>query len=183
MARITRAAPHLSEEEVKMRWKQDPRPWCRQRWLIIYNALVAPREAADIAKHTGTTVTMVHQVISTYNRLGVVGVETVGKGGRRRQYLPLEDEKAFLAPFFGQAERGEIATTGEIKRAFEALVGHEVDDSTIYRLLNRHGWRKRMPRPRHPKADPPTQEQFKKNFQHRWKRQLQREKLGMSAPS
>lgn len=164
MTRITQAASHLEAEEIKTRLTLDPRPWCRQRWLIIYNALVDPREAADIAKHTGTTVTMIHQVISTYNRLGVTAVETPGKGGRRHQYLSLEEEQTFLAPFFDQAERGEIATAGEIKQAFEAKVEHEVDDSTIYRLLNRHGWRKLMPRPRHPKADPQTQEQFKKTF-------------------
>jgi len=38
MARITRAASHLPVDEVKARLKRDPRPWCRQRWLIISNA-------------------------------------------------------------------------------------------------------------------------------------------------
>jgi transposase len=165
MARITRAAPRLSAEEVKMRLKQDSRPWCRQRWLIIYNALVDPRGATDIAKHTGTTVAMVHQVISAYNRLGEASVETPGKGGRRHQYVTFEEEQAFLAPFFSHAQRGEIATAGEIKRAFEAQVGHTVHKSTISRLLKRHGWRKPMPRPVHPKADPAAQEQFKKTLQ------------------
>jgi transposase len=162
MARITRAAPHLSAEELKTRLKLDPRPLCRQRWLIIYNALVEPREATEIAKHTGTTVAMVHQVIARYNRLGVAAVETPGKGGRRRQYLTWEEEQAFLAPFFTRAERGAIATAGEIQRAFEAQVGHEVHKSTISRLLNRHGWRKPVPRPVHPKANPEAQAQFKK---------------------
>ena len=110
MARLTRAAPHLSAEELKTRLKLDPRPWCRQRWLIIYNALVEPREAAEIAKHTGTTVAMVHRVIASYNRLGVVAVETRGKGGRRRESMSWEEEQAFLAPFFTRAQRGEIAT-------------------------------------------------------------------------
>jgi hypothetical protein len=105
MARITRAAAHLPVEEVKARLKLDPRPWCRQRWLIIFNALVEPRAAAEIAKHTGTTVAMVHQVISTYNRHGVAAVETPGKGGRRHQYLTREEENAFLAPFFSRAEK------------------------------------------------------------------------------
>ena len=50
MARITRAAPHLSAEELKTRLKLDPRPLCRQRWLIIYNALVEPREATEKAR-------------------------------------------------------------------------------------------------------------------------------------
>jgi hypothetical protein len=37
--------------------------------------------------------------------------------------------------------------------------------STIYRLLDRHGWRKLVPRPRHPKANPEEQAIFKKPFQ------------------
>jgi len=123
----------------------------------------------------------VHDVISTYNRLGVAAVETAGKGGRRREYLRLEEEKQFLAPFFAQAESGEIATVGLIQAAFEARVGHEVDDSTIYRLLNRHGWRKLMPRPRNPQANLQAQEQFKKNLQRRLKRQSQRGQSKMSA--
>ena len=107
MARITRAAPHLSAEELKTRLKLDPRPWCRQRWLIIYNALVEPREATDIAKHTGTTVAMVHQVIASYNRLGVAAVETPGKGGRRRKSCELGRRASVLSALFhASATRG-----------------------------------------------------------------------------
>jgi transposase len=179
MARVTHAAPHLPLAEVKNRMRTDPSDDWRQRWLIIYNALVEPRSAEEIARHCGVSKATVHAVISRYNRLGVAAIETPGKGGRRRQYLTLEEEKEFLTPFFAQAESGEIATVGQIWRAFEQRVGHTVDDSTIYRLLHRHGWRKLMPRPRHPKADPQAQEQFKKNFQRRWKRQSQREKREM----
>jgi transposase len=173
MARVTRAAAHVSIEEVKQRQKTDPRPWCRQRWLIIYNALIEPRKAEEIAKHCGVSKATVHQVISSYNRFGVEGVETAGKGGRRHEYLSLEEEQRFLAPFFERAQTGEIATATEIQRAFEARVGHSVDDSTIYRLLTRHGWRKLMPRPRHPQASTEAQEQFKKTLQRRFKRQWQ----------
>jgi hypothetical protein len=84
MARITRAAPHFSAAEVKTKLLQDPRPLYRQRWPIIYKGLVDPREASVIAKHTGTPVATVHQVIASYNRLGVVAVETPRKGGHRR---------------------------------------------------------------------------------------------------
>lgn len=182
MARITRAAAHLPLEEVKARLKLDPRPWCRQRWLIIYNALVEPRAAAEIAKHTGTTEAMVHQVISTYNRLGVAAVETPGKGGRRHQYLTLQEEQAFLAPFFSRAEKGEIATAGEIKRALEARVGQEVEESTIYRLLKRHGWRKLVPRPVHPQASRQAQEEFKKTLRRPLRRPLPHETQKISDP-
>ena len=174
MGRVTRAASHLSVEEVKERAKTDQRYWCRQRWLIIYNALVDPRPAAEIATHVGVSVDTVHQVISKYNRFGVAAVETVGKGGRRKEYLTVEQERQFLAPFFARAETGEIATAGEIKHALEAQVGQEVDESTIYRLLNRHGWRKLVPRPVHPKANKEEQEQFKKTLRRRLRRRLQR---------
>lgn len=183
MARVTHAASHLPLAEVKNRMRTDPRADQRQRWLIIYNALVEPRSAEEIARHCGVSKATVHAVISCYNRLGVAAVETKGQGGRRRQYLTLEEEKEFLAPFFAQAERGEIATVGQIWQAYAQCVGHEVDASTVYRLLNRHGWRKLMPRSKHPKAEPQAQEQFKKNFQRRWKQQLQREKWGMNALS
>src|SRR5216684_2565261 len=181
--RITRAASHLSVDEVKERMNTDARPWVREHWWIIYNALVAPRKAEEIALHTGVSATTVHRVISTYNRLGPTALETPGKGGRRHQYLTLQEEKAFLAPFFAQAQSGEIATVAQIQAAYEAKVGHEVDDSTIYRLLNRHGWRKLMPRPRHPQADLAAQEQFKKNLKRRLKRQSPRGQPKMSAQS
>ena len=174
MARITHAAEHLTTEEVKTRMRTAPRPLYRQRWLIIYNALVEPRKAEEIARHCGVSKATVHDVISTYNRLGIAAVETAGKGGRRHQYLTLEEEQQFLAPFFARAEAGELTTTVEIWRAFESRVGHEVDDSTIYRLLHRHGWRKLMPRPRHPKADSQAQADFKKTLQRRLRRQSQR---------
>jgi transposase len=174
MGRVTRAAAHLPADEVKKRAKTDKRYWCRQRWLIIYNALVDPRPASEIATHVGVSVDTVHQVISKYNRWGVAAVETAGKGGRHNEYLTIEHERQLLAPFFARAETGEIATAGEIKRAFEAQVGHEVDESTIYRLLTRHGWRKLVPRPVHPLASKEEQEQFKKTLRRRLKRRLQR---------
>ncbi len=84
----------------------------------------------------------------------------------------LEQKKQFMQHFFTRAQAGEIATTAEIHQAFEAGVARKVDESTIYCLLERHGWRKLMPRPRHPQASEEAQHQLKKNFQRRFKRQL-----------
>jgi transposase len=83
-------------------------------------------------------------------------------GGRRRQNLTLEQEEELLCPFFEQASRGGVLIVAPIKRAYEELVGHSVPDSTVYRVLDRHGWRKITPDRRHPKANAATQEQWKK---------------------
>ena len=114
--RITRAASHVSTDEVKERMKTERRPWVRQHWWIIYNALVAPRKADEIALHTGVSATTVHRVIARYNRLGPAAIEQSAKGGRHHEYLTLEQEQAFLQPFFARAERGEIATVEQISR-------------------------------------------------------------------
>jgi len=144
--------------------KREPRAWVRQHWWIIYNAAVDPRPAREIAKHTAVSVPTVHRVIANYNRLGTVAVETPGSGGRRHAHLTVEQERAFLAPFFECAERGELATARHIQHALEAQVHQPVHLNAIYRLLARHRWRKLVPRPRHPKADPQEQAAFLKNF-------------------
>ena len=103
--------------------------------------MVDPREAAEIALHTGTTKRTVHQVISDYNRKGVEAIETPGKGGRRRGYLSLTEEQNFLTQFMDSAVTGLITTVTKIKQAYEAKIGRQVHQTTIYRLLGRHEWR------------------------------------------
>src|SRR5258707_709862 len=140
-SRITRAAAHLSEKVVQEQMQREQRCWCRRRWEIIYQALTAPRKAEDIARTVGVSLATVHQVISSYNREGVAAIETPGKGGRRHQYLTLEQECAFLQPFVARTAQGEMVTAAEIRRAYEEETKQPVAPSTIYRLLDRHGWR------------------------------------------
>jgi transposase len=162
MGKVTKAAPHLSEEEVFKRIKATVGFWRVQKWLVIWNGLVAPRAASEIALHTGLAEQTVHNLISQYNRLGPEVVEGPGKGGRRRSYLSLAQEAAFLEPFKQKALTGQIATTGEIKETLEKHLGHKVHKSTVYRFLKRQGWRKVAPRPFHIQAKKEEQKASKK---------------------
>lgn len=164
MARVSRVFGHLSIEAVTQKLLEASSAWQRRRWLIIHTALVAPRSAEAIAQQTGTSVWTVHQVVSRYNRNGAAVIATVGKGGRRHSYLSWQAEQELLAPFFQQAATGKIPTAAVIQPAFEQQVGEAVDPSTIYRLLQRHQWRKLVPRPHHPQAEPTEPEAFKKTF-------------------
>lgn len=164
MARISQARPHLSVAQVQQRIKTAATHWQHLKWLVIYNAMVAPRTAEEIATHLGVSVATVHKVISQYNRFGAEAITTPGKGGRRKCYLSLAQEKEFLASFFEKAAAGQSVTIAEIKSNYEHLVAHTVHKTTIYRLLDRHKWRQIVPRPRHIKADKDAQEAFKKTF-------------------
>jgi transposase len=164
MGRITRVVEHLPAEEVKERMRKDENPLRRERWSIIYTAQVHPREAKEIAKDGGVSVSKVHTLIPRYNKLGVAAVETVGKGGRHREYLTFEEEEKFLETFFERAGRGEIVTGKQIKQEYEQKVGHKVHKTTIYRLIERHLWPKVAPRSEHPQADKEKQKEFVNNF-------------------
>jgi transposase len=86
-----------------------------------------------------------------------------GKGGHKHFYLSLEEGADFLKSFEDKASSGQIATANEIKKAYENKVGHGVHETTVYRMLKRHGWRKVMPRPFHVDSKKDEQESFKKN--------------------
>jgi transposase len=80
--------------------------------------------------------------MSMYKQGGVAAIETPGKGGRRHQYLTVAQERTFLQPFLERAAGGEWATVAEIQLALEAQLGHHVNKSTLYRLLERSGWQR-----------------------------------------
>ena len=75
---------------------------------------------------------------------------------------PTDEEKALLDRFAKAAGAGEMLNVHDIKAAYEKAIGHETSNSTIYNLLARHGWRKLMPRPFHPRRDIAAQNAFKK---------------------
>lgn len=166
MSRVSTVKPHLTEAEIKVKIATAPTTRCQQKWMIIHNALVEPRPAIEIAKHTATSLRTVHQVIADYNREGVAAISVRKKAAKNpRAYLTYEEEAAFLASFDERAKNGQLTTIQAIQKAFEAKVGTQVAPSTLYRLLERHQWRKLAPRPYHPEGDKAAREAFKKTFQ------------------
>ena len=71
------------------------------------------------------------------------------KGNHRS--LSEEEEKEILSRFEKLAEAGQVVTGQDIKKAFDERIGKDTGRGYIYMLLKRHGWRKVMPRAKHPK--------------------------------
>jgi len=130
--------------------------------LVIWNALVDPRPVKEIAKHTGVSVSSVHNLVWLYNKLGPGAIEAPKESKRRRCYLSREQEAQFLGSFIERSRTGQIAVASQIKEALEERLGHDVHHSTIYRMLGRNGWRKVVPRPVHVQSKQQVQEDFKK---------------------
>jgi transposase len=91
-------------------------------------------------------------------------------GGCRRALLSLEKERAFLAAWMVRAERGELVVVWPLKTALSQELGRPVRASVVYRMLERHGWRKVAPDTRHPKSDPAVQAEWKKKrYRKSWR--------------
>ena len=138
--RVTKAAEHVSAEEIEERMRTETSAWRRRHWHIIWLALLAPRQAQEIAQVAGVSVVTVHRVLARYRRGGVAAIAGARQGGRRHSYLPLSEEAAFLAPFAQRAAGGERVRVEEIEQALQARLGHRVHRVTVERLLARHGW-------------------------------------------
>ncbi len=121
--RITRAAAHLSVDEVKERMKTERRAWVRQHWWIIYNALVAPRKADEIALHTGVSATTVHRVMARYNRLGPAVIEQSAKGGRHHEDLTSSKNKPFCSPFSREPNGARLPRSSKSSRPLKRRCG------------------------------------------------------------
>lgn len=133
-----------------------------QRIQCILIRATLGSSASQIAQLLGWSTATVHVLHSRFSKEGDAIFDLRGRGGRRHQHLSTDQEHNLLAPFVERAQAGGMLTVAEIQRAYQEQVGKAVAPSTIYRLLDRHGWRKVVPRPRHPKADVAAQAAFKK---------------------
>jgi transposase len=165
--RQAKLAEHLKEEDIKAKMRASKVRDQFQRWQAIYLTMKGLR-AEIVAEYLGTTQGTVHQWIYQYNHYGPESFILQGRGGRRFGFLKLEEEKALLEDMRTNAEHGKIITAFAIREHIEKRVGKSVSKDYLYDLLHRHGWRKIMPRPRHPKANKERQEEFKKNFGNWW---------------
>ena len=117
----------------------------------------------DVAVAIGWNTSSVRHLQAQYLKEGEEALRASKRGGRYRANMSADEESSFLSSFLEKAARGEILMVSEVKRAYEKTEEHTVPKTTIYRMLARHGWRKIIPRPHHPKTDVLLQGEFKKN--------------------
>jgi transposase len=139
------------------------------RWQMLYLIQVAQlNNAAQIGTAVGLSRHAVYQLVRSYNKRGIEAIAKKSKGGRRRSLLSIDQEKSLIEELKKMAQAGQIHSVAAIRKHVEAKVGNKVSDDYLWDLFNRHGWKKKMPRPHHPKSDKAAQIKFKKNFPGYW---------------
>ena len=143
----------ISEEEyetIKTREKETREKQTSKR-LRILMLRYEGYKVREIAKMYGMQINSISQLCRRYREQGLEKF-VQNKYGSHRHALAEEEEKEILAPFEKAAEAGQVVTVQEIKAAFDKVRGKDTGRGYIYMLLKRHGWRKVMPRSKHPKA-------------------------------
>ena len=106
--------------------------------------------AKEVSAATGFHAAYVTQLVAKYRKYGLNAITGNHYGGNHRN-MSVEEEAGILAPFKERAEKGELVEISEIAKAYQSAVDHPVSRGQIYFVLHRHGWRKVMPRSKHPK--------------------------------
>lgn len=108
------------------------------------------KSGAKTAEMVGLSESQVSRIVNEYLKKGLEEFVRQKYGGNHR-LLSEDEEQEILKEFINKAMSGQVITVQEIKQAFDKRIGKETTTSYIYALLERHKWRKVMPRSRHPK--------------------------------
>jgi transposase len=151
---------NVNEIEESMKNCDDPNEY--RRIQCVYLGLKYPEISAkkigEITLYSEDRIWIIHK---KYREGGLEALRD-SRGGRYREYMSVEEEIEFLKPFEQKSQTGTLIVVGEIKKAYEQKIGKEVAESTIYRLLARHDFRKIVPYKRHKKGNNEEQKAFKK---------------------
>jgi transposase len=151
------------KEEIRSAYKKSHERRERNRLLALKLIVCRGYTAENAAMICDLSVSYTEKLVSKHHAHGLKMLLGKPQGGNSR-YLTHEEEAAVLEKFRERAELGEIVSGVEIQKEYEFAVGHEVSNSQIYYVLERHDWRRVKPRKAHPKADPAAQEAYKKNM-------------------
>lgn len=104
----------------------------------------------DISKKLNCCQSTISKIVSTFLRESLEEFSKLNYRGNNRS-LTEEEEDEILKEFNEKSEKGQIVTVKEIKAAFDKKIGKDTGRGYIYMLLKRKGYRKVMPRNKHPK--------------------------------
>ena len=104
----------------------------------------------ETAKVTGYKTVSITSLTAKYMTNGINAI-VENHHDSNHWNMDYEKEEELLEQFRKAAENGQVVEVSMIKEAYDKAVGHTTGSGQIYRVLHRHGWRKVMPRSRHPK--------------------------------
>ena len=164
MSRPLTVQTSLTPDELAKIAKKEPNPRVRQRLLAV-RLVVMGNTVPKAAKAVGLKQRQSRNWIYRFNAEGVDGLRDRQRPGQPVK-LPRQKEQAFrerIEKGAGQKDPTRNLRVKDIQRILREEFGADYCLGGTYFLLHRLGFSSLVPRPRHPKADPQAQAEFKKN--------------------
>lgn len=161
MAKPITVAPHLTLDEVEQRMRGAQSGIDHAHWQVIWLAL-REKSSKEIVDVTGYGRDWVFVLIKRYNEGGpdAMGDGRVSNGAE--PMLSEEDQADLVKALEGEAPDGGLWTSVKVADWMSERLRREVHPQRGWDYLQRLGFSLKVPRPRHAKADPEAQEDFKK---------------------
>ena len=155
--------PHLSSEELKLRYRNSSDPVERSHYQIIW-LLASGKTVPEVSSITDYSTKWIYQLASRYNQSGERGL-----GDRRHQNpgkKPLLDDLE-LAYLWQRLQTpppdGGLWNSRKVAEWMSELLERPVSKQRGWEYLRGYELRLKQPRPAHTSSDPFEQEQWKKN--------------------
>ena len=124
----------------------------------------------EIIEMTGNCRRAIQMWVAKYNTLGIKGLQEQQRSGRCPKLPPTKHKKFCSRIDVGPSKKDSTASLSgkDIQQILRENFGVVYTLDGVYKLLHRLGYSCLKPRPRHEKADPLVQQEFKKTSLRGW---------------
>ena len=165
MAKILIPAPHLTLPEVEKQVKETKEAVEKVHWQII-RLLLKGKHCPEIAEIFNLSVGWVRELVRRYNQQGPTALRDgrATNGGNR--WLLSEEQRQELVKVLEKERPPDngLWTSKKVQAWIKEKTGQEITVGGAWQYFKRLGFSIRVLRPRHLKADPLKQEEFKKKY-------------------
>jgi len=161
--------PHHTSNQLLKMYKTEPNPRLARRIHGVYLARKG-HTCPEIMKIIGASRRAIQQWVQKYNNGGIEALKDKPRPGKPTT-LPRQMEQKFCRRIASGPSKqdGVSALNGpSIKRLLEREFDVVYSLWGVYDLLHRLGYSCLCPRPKHQKADPKAQQEFKKTYPRGW---------------
>jgi transposase len=131
-------SPWLTDDELAAWVREAPTLDAYKKRLAIWLTRRGPFHAHKVSELLQVSKQAVWLWIKQYNQGGPDSLDRKGRGGRRRAYLSLDQERALVERLQAQVSKGQARKAKELLPEVLEAVGQNVSVAYVYRLMQRH---------------------------------------------
>src|SRR3954465_3445072 len=131
-------SPWLNDDQLASWVRESPNLDAYKKRLAIWLTRRGPLHAHRVSDLLQVSKQAVWLWIKQYNQGGPDSLDRKGRGGRRRAYLSLDQERALVERLQSQVAKGQGRKAKELLPEVLEAVGQNVSVAYVYRLMQRH---------------------------------------------